>query len=98
MQEVQQVLNAVTIDGKIVRLPQGQLDRKLYEGVKKALEGQDSSLIQAKTTELQERMQKIGEELSKAGQQQQQAGPAPKEKPKSDVVEDAEVEILDDEK
>jgi len=39
MQEVQQVLNDLTIDGKIVRLPEGQLDRKLYEGVKKALEG-----------------------------------------------------------
>ena len=72
------------------------------DGLKKALEGQDSALIKAKTAELQEHMQKIGEELAKAGQgqeQQQAGGPAPKEKAKSeDVVEDAEVEILDEEK
>ncbi len=71
------------------------------DGVKKALEGQDIALIKAKTAELQEHMQKIGEALSKAGAQQeapQQAGPAPKGKGQEDVVEDAEVEILDDEK
>jgi molecular chaperone DnaK len=71
------------------------------DAVKKALEGQDSALIKAKTAELQEHMQKIGEALSKAGQagpEAPQGGPAPKQKAQSDVVEDAEVEILDEEK
>ncbi|PIS02430.1 MAG: molecular chaperone DnaK [Chlamydiae bacterium CG10_big_fil_rev_8_21_14_0_10_42_34] len=70
------------------------------DAVKKALEGEDVSLIKAKTAELQEHMQKIGEELSKAGaaQQQQAAGAASNEKPQSEVVEDAEVEVLDEEK
>ena len=69
------------------------------DGVKKALEGQDTALIKAKTAELQEHMQKIGEELSKAGQAQQQqaGGAAPKEKAKPDI-EEAEVEIVDDNK
>lgn len=68
------------------------------DDVKKALETQDTALIKAKTAELQEHMQKIGEELAKAGQGQPEAGPAaPKAKPKSDdVVEDAEVEIMDE--
>lgn len=67
------------------------------DALKKALEGTDSALIKAKTAELQEHMQKIGEELSKAGQQQ--TGPAEQAaKPKSDEVEDAEVEIVDEEK
>ena len=68
------------------------------DAVKKALEGQDTALIKAKTAELQEHMQKIGDELSKAG-----AGSAPGVDPgptaaKSDTVEDAEVEIVDEEK
>jgi molecular chaperone DnaK len=71
------------------------------DAVKKSLEGQDSALIKAKTAELQEKMQKIGEELSKAGaaqQQEQAAGATSNQKPKSDTVEEAEVEILDEEK
>lgn len=70
------------------------------DGLKKALEGQDSALIKAKTAELQEHMQKIGEELAKAGQGQSAGGAqgAQAQQPKSDVVEDAEIEILDDEK
>lgn len=68
------------------------------DSLKKALEGQDTALIKAKTAELQEHMQKIGEALSQAGAQQQAAGPQAQAAPKSDVVEDAEVEILDDEK
>lgn len=78
------------------------------EAVKKALEGEDTALIKAKTAELQEHMQKIGEELSKAGAQAQpgaqpEAGPAPGAAPKDaaspkEEVEDAEVEILDEEK
>ena len=72
------------------------------DGLKKALEGQDSALIKAKTAELQEHMQKIGEELAKAGQGQAQAGGpttppqgAKKDNSKPDI-EDAEVEILDE--
>ena len=70
------------------------------DGLKKALEGQDSALIKAKTAELQEHMQKIGEELAKAGQAQA-GGPTPspqgakKDNSKPDI-EDAEVEILDE--
>ena len=70
------------------------------DAVKKALEGQDASLIKAKSSELQTHMQKIGEELGKAG-----AGAPPppqgspnasnKGKEKNDV-EEAEVEIVDD--
>lgn len=71
------------------------------DALKKALEGQDSALIKAKTAELQEHMQKIGEALSQAGQGPQNAGPTPppqgakKESSKPDI-EDAEVEILDE--
>lgn len=70
------------------------------DSLKKALEGQDAALIKAKTNELQEHMQKIGEELSKAGQgqAQPQPGPGPQAQAKSDTVEEAEVEVLDDEK
>jgi molecular chaperone DnaK len=68
------------------------------DGLKKALEGQDSALIGQKTADLQQHMQKIGEELSKAG-----AGAAPGPQPqgtpqgKADV-EEAEVEIVDENK
>jgi molecular chaperone DnaK len=71
------------------------------DGLKKALEGQDNALIKAKTAELQEHMQKIGEELSKAGAQggpAGAAGPSPSAPKADDVVEEAEVEVLDDEK
>jgi len=37
--QVQEVLQKSTIDGVIVRLPEGQLDRKVYEQVAKALQG-----------------------------------------------------------
>jgi molecular chaperone DnaK len=70
------------------------------DALKKALEGQDTPLIKAKTAELQEHMQKIGEELSKAGAE----GPGPEAaqaaagaKSKPDV-EEAEVEIMDENK
>lgn len=71
------------------------------DAVKKALEGQDSDLIKAKTAELQEHMQKIGEELAKAGQGQQQAGgptPPPQGGAQKPDIEEAEVEIVDEEK
>ena len=46
-------------------------------------------------------MQKIGEVMSQAAKQQGQAGPEPAAEPeakKEDDIEEAEVEILDDEK
>lgn len=36
---VEEILSNSTVDGKIVRLPEGQLDRKLYEQVAKRLQG-----------------------------------------------------------
>jgi len=73
---------------------QGRVD-----DLKKALEGGDTALIKAKTSELQEHMQKIGEELAKAGASQgqpQDAAAAPKKEQPD--MEEAEVEVLDDEK
>lgn len=37
--EVKEVLQKCTVDGMVVKLPEGQLDRKLYEQVAKALQG-----------------------------------------------------------
>ncbi|HSX38947.1 MAG TPA: molecular chaperone DnaK [Chlamydiales bacterium] len=72
------------------------------DDVKKALEGQDTTLIKAKSAELQQQMQKIGEELSKAGAgagagvpPQANSGEAQKAKGQDDV-EEAEVEVLDE--
>lgn len=36
---VQEIINNCTIDGNVVRLPEGQLDRKVYEQVAKRLNG-----------------------------------------------------------
>ena len=68
------------------------------DALKKALEGEDNALIKAATAELQEHMQKIGDALSKAGADMPPPGPqqASQEKAKSDHIEDAEVEIIDD--
>jgi molecular chaperone DnaK len=83
------------LPGNIVADIQSRID-----AVKKALEGQDNALIKAKSAELQEHMQKIGEELSKAQaaapEQPQAAGPEPKGK--KDNVEEAEIEIMDEDK
>ena len=38
-EQVQQVLSDCVIDGNVVKITGQQLDRKIYEGVKKALEG-----------------------------------------------------------
>src|SRR5690606_19487534 len=66
------------------------------DAVKKALEGEDTAAIKAASDELQAQMQRIGEELSKAGAA---AGAQPGgAKPTGDTVEEAEVEIVDDEK
>ena len=68
--------------------------------VKEALKGQDTALIKAKTAELQEHMQKIGEELAKAGQASPGPQPqtAPSAKKGDSEIEDAEVEVLNDDK
>jgi molecular chaperone DnaK len=71
---------------------QGRID-----ALKKALEGQDSAHIKAKTAELQEHMQKIGEALSKQGGGPEAGAPPHQEGPqakKNDTVEEAE--IVDD--
>lgn len=70
------------------------------DALKQALEGQDATLIKAKTAELQEHMQKIGEELSKAGAQAKapEASAGGQQKSNTQDIEDAEVEIVDDKK
>lgn len=81
------------------KLPAGVVSdiQSRVDALKKALEGQDDASIKAKTAELQEHMQKIGEELAKAGPSA--AGPAPQqEKGKTKEAEEAEVEVLDDDK
>ncbi|PIS01003.1 MAG: molecular chaperone DnaK [Chlamydiae bacterium CG10_big_fil_rev_8_21_14_0_10_35_9] len=74
------------------------------DALKKALEGTDSALIQSASKDLQDGMQKIGEELQKAGAQ---AGPqgaqaagaeSTQQEQAKDNVEDADVEIVEDEK
>lgn len=83
---------------------QGKIDT-----LKKALESSDIAAINTATTDLETYIQKIGEEIQKqAGAQQQQAGPggpgpmggeAPsQEENKEEEIEEAEVEILDEEK
>ncbi len=69
---------------------QGKID-----GVKKALEGQNTTAIKAATDELNTHMQKIGEAMQKQGGQPSQAAPS-QEQGKPDI-EEAEVEILDEE-
>jgi molecular chaperone DnaK len=76
------------------------------DGVKTALKGTDTSLIRSSVQELNDHMQKIGEEMQKAsGQGCNQGCPNPeaqaeapkgKNKKKSNI-EEADVEILDDE-
>lgn len=73
------------------------------DNVKNALKGTGSSAIKSALSELQSHMQKIGEELQKAqGSQGPQPGPqaqqaAPKNSNKKEDVEEADVEILDEE-
>ncbi len=84
------------LPGNVVSEIQSHID-----SLKKALEGQDNALIKAKTTDLQQHMQKIGEELSKAGASAPGAAPGPNPQSagsKKPDVEEAEVEIVDEEK
>ncbi len=71
------------------------------DALKKALEGQDTAQIKAKTDELQQHMQKIGENLS--GAQGPGAAPGPEASDpqagsKKPDIEEAEAEIIDDHK
>jgi molecular chaperone DnaK len=67
------------------------------DSVKKALEGQDSTVIKHASDELNTFMQKMGEAMQQA---QQNAGPAASqaEPNKGPDIQDAEVEIVDEEK
>ncbi|MBS0621383.1 MAG: molecular chaperone DnaK [Verrucomicrobia bacterium] len=65
------------------------------DAAKKALEGEDVEKIKSATATLSGHMQKIGEEMAKGGASH--GGPA-EGKQTGDHVEEAEVEILDDEK
>lgn len=82
---------------------QGKVD-----AVKKALESNDMARIRSSKQELETHMQKIGEAMSQAGAQQQQqqqqqssagdsSGQTHQEFKGDDEIQDAEVEIMDDE-
>ena len=66
--------------------------------VKAALKGTSSDEIKSSLSELQTHMQKIGEELQKAGQQTESAPHAEAKASKKDDIEEADVEIVDEEK
>ncbi|MFN0065222.1 MAG: molecular chaperone DnaK [Chlamydiales bacterium] len=71
------------------------------DATKKALEGGKIEVIRAASNELNATIQKIGEAMQgQAGQQQHTAagGPAPGPERKEENIEEAEVEVLDDEK
>jgi molecular chaperone DnaK len=71
------------------------------EALKKVMEGSDVAAIKAATQELNQHMQKIGEAMQKQGGASAQPGQAqggPSQKQEKPDIEDAEVEILDDEK
>lgn len=66
--------------------------------VKKALETKDSNLIKAASDELNTHMQRIGEAMQRQGASA--AGPAPSQQssnPEKPDIQEAEVEVLDDE-
>ena len=68
------------------------------DAAKKALEGSDLEQIRQTTADLSQTIQKIGEVMqqAEAAQQQQQAAPS-EEKSGEENIEEAEVEVLDDE-
>ena len=69
------------------------------DAVKEALKGQDITAIKTAKQTLEQYMQKIGEEMQKAQAQQQQTPPPnPEQKTENDNIEEADVEIVDDEK
>jgi molecular chaperone DnaK len=74
------------------------------DALKKALESEDLVSIKAKTEDLQTKIQKIGEELSKQGASPDMSAPSgqaasgPQASKNQGDVEDAEVEVVDDNK
>lgn len=70
------------------------------DSLKKALESGDIAMIKTASNELNEHMQRIGEEVTKAhqaaGAQKAQAQEQAANKPSDENIEEAEVEILDD--
>lgn len=67
------------------------------DALKKAMEGQDTALIKAAIQELNTHMQKIGEAMQKGGQAQTPPPPQQEAKKPENNIEEAEVEVLDDE-
>ncbi len=84
------------------KLPKDVVDtvQSKIDAVKKALESNNPAAIKAAHDDLSTHMQKIGEAMQHAAGSQQGAPQPeqPQQKAKSDNIEDAEVEILDDEK
>lgn len=89
------------------KLPKDVVDdvQAKVDACKKAIESNDISRIKTAKAELEAHMQHIGEAMSKAQQAAQaeaphaeQAQSAPQQETKNDNIEEAEVEIIDDEK
>ncbi|MBA3957392.1 MAG: molecular chaperone DnaK [Parachlamydiaceae bacterium] len=89
------------------KLPQNIVDdvQSKIDGVKKALEGTDSARIKSAKEELESHMQHIGEAMSKASSSSQQPSPeqnaqhneqSHEQGKNGDNIEEAEVEIIDD--
>ncbi len=81
------------LPGDVVSSVQSKID-----AVKKALEGSDNSAIKAATEELNQHMQKIGEAMQQQGGSCSAPQPeaAPSDKKQQPDIEEAEVEILDE--
>ncbi|MCP5470062.1 MAG: molecular chaperone DnaK [Chlamydiales bacterium] len=67
------------------------------DATKKALESKDTEKVRQASSELSATIQKIGEVMQQAGAQQQQAAPQEETKSGEENIEEAEVEVLDDE-
>ncbi len=69
------------------------------DAVKEALKGSDTAAIKRASDDLQQHMQKIGESMQQGAPQGQPQGPSQESGPKQQKsdIEEAEVEILDDE-
>lgn len=68
------------------------------ESLRVAMESNQVDAMKNATEALNTTMQKIGEELAKASQAQPQGAPQPQSSKKTDEMEEAEVEIIDEEK
>ncbi len=81
------------------KLPQNVVDevQAKVDAVKKALEGTNISSIRSAKDELNEHMQKIGEAMQQQGQAAPGAGPSQGPQSQKPEMEEAEVEILDEE-